>query len=63
MDRRRYLRHWNSGIRIPDRTFVASMYVTYGVMQGFGQGLIYTVIISTVQKWFPEERDSHQVWS
>ena len=24
MDRRRYLRHWNSGIRIPDRTFVAS---------------------------------------
>lgn len=32
------------------------MYVTYGVMQGFGQGLIYTVIISTVQKWFPEER-------
>ena len=29
------------------------MYVTYGVMQGFGQGLIYTVIISTVQKWFP----------
>ncbi len=32
----------NSGIRIPDRTpFVASgVCVTYGVMQGFGQGLI-----------------------
>ena len=29
------------------------MYITYGVMQGFGQGLIYTAIISTVQKWFP----------
>ena len=29
------------------------MYLTYGVMQGFGQGLIYTAILSTVQKWFP----------
>lgn len=29
------------------------MYVTYGVMQGFGQGMIYTTIISTAQKWFP----------
>lgn len=31
------------------------MYVTYGVMQGFGQGMLYTVIISTVQKWFPDK--------
>lgn len=31
----------------------ALMYVTYGVMQGFGQGMIYTTIISTAQKWFP----------
>lgn len=30
------------------------MYITYGVMQGFGQGLIYTAIISTAQKWFPD---------
>lgn len=29
------------------------MYLTYGVMQGFGQGMIYTTIISTAQKWFP----------
>lgn len=30
------------------------MYVTYGVMQGFGQGMIYTVILATVQRWFPD---------
>ncbi len=29
------------------------MYLTYGIMQGFGQGMIYTTIISTAQKWFP----------
>lgn len=29
------------------------VYLTYGVMQGFGQGMIYTTIISTAQKWFP----------
>lgn len=29
------------------------MYLTYGVMQGFGQGMVYTTIISTAQKWFP----------
>ena len=28
------------------------IYLTYGVMQGFGQGMIYTTIISTAQKWF-----------
>ena len=30
------------------------MYLTYGVMQGFGQGMIYTVILATVQRWFPD---------
>lgn len=30
------------------------MYLTYGVMQGFGQGMIYTSILATVQKWFPD---------
>lgn len=30
------------------------LYMTYGLMQGFGQGMIYTTIISTAQKWFPE---------
>lgn len=29
------------------------IYLTYGLMQGFGQGMIYTTIISTAQKWFP----------
>lgn len=29
-------------------------YITYGVMQGFGQGMVYTTIISTAQKWFAD---------
>lgn len=29
-------------------------YVTYGIMQGFGQGMVYTTIISTAQKWFAD---------
>lgn len=31
------------------------MYLTYGIMQGFGQGMIYTTIVSTAQKWFPDK--------
>ena len=30
------------------------MYLTYGVMQGIGQGMIYSTIISTAQKWYPK---------
>ena len=30
------------------------MYLSYGVRQGFGQGMIYTVILATVQRWFPD---------
>lgn len=30
------------------------MYLTYGIIQGFGQGMIYTSVIATAQKWFPE---------
>lgn len=30
------------------------MYLTYGVMQGFGQGMVYTVVVATAQKWFPD---------
>lgn len=30
-------------------------YLTYGVMQGTGQGMIYTTVVSTAQKWFPEK--------
>ena len=28
-------------------------YLTYGVMQGFGQGMIYTTVVANAQKWFP----------
>ncbi|MGL5434590.1 MAG: MFS transporter [Lachnospiraceae bacterium] len=31
-----------------------AIYGTYGVMQGFGQGMIYTTIISTAQKYYLE---------
>lgn len=30
------------------------MYLTYGVMQGFGQGMLYAAVLATVQKWFPD---------
>lgn len=30
-------------------------YVTLGVMQGIGQGMIYAVILATAQKWFPHK--------
>lgn len=29
-------------------------YITYGVLQGFGQGMVYTTIIATAQKWFAD---------
>lgn len=32
------------------------MYLTFGVLQGVGQGMIYTVILSTAQKWFPDRK-------
>lgn len=32
------------------------MYLTYGVMHGVGQGMVYTVIISNAQKWFPSRK-------
>ncbi len=31
-------------------------YLTYGVMQGFGQGMIYATILPTAQKWFPDRK-------
>lgn len=30
------------------------MYLTYGVMQGLGQGMMYTVILASAQQWFPD---------
>ena len=32
------------------------MYVTYGVIGGFGVGAAYNAIITAAQKWFPERR-------
>lgn len=29
------------------------MYLCYGVLQGIGQGMVYGVVLSTAQKWFP----------
>ena len=28
------------------------MYITYGVMQGIGDGMVYAIILNTAQKWF-----------
>lgn len=30
------------------------MYITYGIVQGFGQGMVYATVLSTAQKWFPD---------
>lgn len=32
------------------------IYLTYGVLAGFGVGCVYTCTVSTVQKWFPDKR-------
>lgn len=32
------------------------VYVTYGVIGGFGVGAVYTTTVSLVQKWFPDKR-------
>lgn len=32
------------------------IYITYGVIAGFGVGAVYTCTVSTVQKWFPDRR-------
>jgi len=33
-----------------------SIWVTYGIIGGFGVGLAYNTIISSAQKWFPKKR-------
>lgn len=30
------------------------IYLTYGLLQGLGQGMVYSTILSTAQKWFPD---------
>lgn len=45
-----------AGILLSAFLIIASplpIYLTYGIMQGFGQGMIYITIVSTAQKWFP----------
>ena len=32
------------------------LYLTYGIIGGFGGGLGYIVVVAAVQKWFPEHR-------
>lgn len=32
------------------------IYLTYGVLAGFGVGCVYTCTVSTIQKWFPDKR-------
>jgi OFA family oxalate/formate antiporter-like MFS transporter len=35
---------------------VWSIWITYGIIGGFGVGLAYNTIISSAQKWFPKKR-------
>ena len=47
----------SAGILMSAFSLVSSplpMYLTYGVMQGLGQGMMYTVILATAQQWFPD---------
>ncbi len=39
-----------------DGSSVVLLYLTYAVMGGFGIGLSYNVIISTVSAWFPDKK-------
>lgn len=32
------------------------LWLTYGVLGGFGMGMVYTTTIATCQKWFPDKR-------
>jgi len=34
---------------------LTAIYITYGVISGFGIGLSYNAVISTVTRWFPEK--------
>lgn len=35
---------------------LGSLYFGYGVLCGFGSGLVYNAVISTVSSWFPDKR-------
>lgn len=38
------------------KSIAALIYVTYGIVGGFGVGAAYNAIISSAQKWFPKNR-------
>lgn len=35
---------------------IMQLYITYGVIAGFGIGIAYNIIISTVSAWFPDKK-------
>lgn len=35
---------------------VAVLYLTYGVLAGFGIGIAYNVVVATVSRWFPDRK-------
>ncbi len=35
---------------------VAMLYITYGILAGFGIGISYNVVIATVSSWFPDKK-------
>ena len=37
-------------------TSVGMLYITYGVLAGFGIGIAYNVVIATVSAWFPDKK-------
>lgn len=37
-------------------SFPEMIYITYGIVGGFGVGVAYTCTVSPVQKWFPDRR-------
>ena len=52
----------SAGILMSAFSLVSSplpMYLTYGVMQGLGQGMMYTVILAAAQQWFPDRTGFH----
>ena len=40
----------------PSTAMVWPIYITYGIIGGFGVGLSYNTIITCAQKWFPQRR-------
>jgi len=43
-----------AGLATPEMPWV--LWLTYGVMGGFGMGMTYTTTIAVCQKWFPDRR-------